>query len=1240
MKRLTLFILLQALLMLCSTVCAESSYVTIGDGTNSTYFYGYGAGYYSTTQTIYTAEEIGKEGYITALAYNVATASAKTTTKLEIYLGLTLKEAFEDANDGLTADELTLVYSGNPTLGSTTGWNDHVFQTKFLFDGTSNLVVVVCRESSSNPPECYYSNSNGKKNLYRYDFYSKTYSELQNLDGYYTSSSRQNTRFLIEQFPTITVNNINYTVTSEDKKTVSVAPGSYSGIVSIPATVTYNGNSYSVTSVGKDAFSGCTGLTYVVLGNNIKTIGANAFKGCTGLTTVKLPTQLETIGNYAFYDCQNCNFSALSLKEGLTSIGDFAFYNCDKIVSISMPSTLTHLGNNAFQNCDQLETAILSDALNNISDYCFERCTNLSTLHLPDNALSIGNSAFYCCSKLTHIDIPFSVTTIGDYALNSTGLSSLIVPSNVTTVGTRAFYSSSLKEVTIDSPILEKNYTRSSYGANTLCNFFGNKVEKYIIGDTPTRIGNYAFYSDYYDGNKCLKEVVMGKNIKEVGDYAFSSCDAIEKVYYTSLESLCSINFISYNSNPAYYNTANVYIAGEELVGDLIIPSTITSIGSYAFYKANITSVNIPSSVISIGKEAFYNCSNLSKLYIDSPDILGQDYESYEGIIGTLFGYKITEVVIGNTPTKIGKKAFYSLTQNQLASVKFGNNIREIGESAFGNRETLSKVEFSSIAALCETTFGNNTANPLYCAKNLYINGELVENAVIPDGVTSISNYAFYNAESIRSIDIPMSVTSIGSASFSGCSNLEDIYVHWQYPPVITGYGGKYGNLHVPIGMKSNYSTKNYWKSFTIIADQDYKTVSDIQFSELCYRCEIGEIGQVEFSLYPEDALIKDVVIESDGSSAIYFDSNTRQFVGLEDGVATITVTSRDKDAYSESIKIYVGNVPVEDAISLDRNSLNLRVGYNDVLTVSQITTNGSDKPVTWTSSNTSVATVSNGVVTGVGEGIATITASISGGKSATCTVTVYMLKTAITDGSSNTYTNSTTEIYDQISYTRNYSNTKWQSLYVPFTMRYEDWKDEYDVAYINSVRQYDNDNDGVIDETIMDVLQITGGELYPNMPYMIRAKSTGSKTITLNNAILYQTEVNSVSCSTILSEFTFTGTYTTIDAATMLSNNYYAMGGGGLIKTNGTSSLKPFRWYMGITSRSPIYNAETDSPARISINVIGEDCDGETSIYEIAREEECDEDLIFNLNGQKLDASESLKPGLYIKNGKKIMIK
>lgn len=236
-------------------------------------------------------------------------------------------------------------------------------------------------------------------------------------------------------------------------------------------------------------------------------------------------------------------------------------------------------------------------------------------------------------------------------------------------------------------------------------------------------------------------------------------------------------------------------------------------------------------------------------------------------------------------------------------------------------------------------------------------------------------------------------------------------------------------------------------------------------------------------------------------------------------------------------------------------------------------------------------------------------------------------------------YANNTTTLANELSYTRNFTNTKWQSLYVPFTMTYEDWKEDFDVAYINSVRQYDNDEDGTVDETIMDVIQITGGELYPNMPYLIRAKSTGEKTIALQDATLYKTEENSIECSTMLSTFTFTGTYSTIPAATLQANGYYAMGGGGLIMTNGTSSLKPFRWYLDITSRSPMYNTTIHNPSRIGIHVIGEEDGMETRIYEVAREEELDAQ-IFNLNGQKMGSMENLAPGVYVKNGKKFIVK
>ena len=222
----------------------------------------------------------------------------------------------------------------------------------------------------------------------------------------------------------------------------------------------------------------------------------------------------------------------------------------------------------------------------------------------------------------------------------------------------------------------------------------------------------------------------------------------------------------------------------------------------------------------------------------------------------------------------------------------------------------------------------------------------------------------------------------------------------------------------------------------------------------------------------------------------------------------------------------------------------------------------------------------------------------------------------------------------NNLNYTRTFNNTSWQSLYIPFSMSYDDWKADFDIAYINSIRQYDNNSDGTIDETIMDIIKIENGFLIANTPYLIRAKSTGEKTITLGNTTIYPAESNNVDCSTTIAKFTFTGTYAPIPSSTMAENSYYGMGGGSLVHTDGTSDLKPFRWYLKIDDRSPMYNISNNAKA-ITIKVAGED---EKTTGIITTKPLSRSTNFFDINGRIVNKS-TMKPAIYIKNRKKVII-
>ena len=239
-----------------------------------------------------------------------------------------------------------------------------------------------------------------------------------------------------------------------------------------------------------------------------------------------------------------------------------------------------------------------------------------------------------------------------------------------------------------------------------------------------------------------------------------------------------------------------------------------------------------------------------------------------------------------------------------------------------------------------------------------------------------------------------------------------------------------------------------------------------------------------------------------------------------------------------------------------------------------------------------------------------------------------------LTDG--DIFNNDSKLIGRDISYTRTFNNTNWQALYIPFSLNFNDWKNDFEIAYINGVRQLDKNDDGIIDETIMDVIKIKSGSTAPNMPYLIKAKTTGEKTFSVTNATIYPAEENSIDCSTTIAKYTFTGTYNTIPSATMIANNYYGMGGGELVQSDGSNDLKPYRWYMKVESRNPSYNT-SNAAKTITINVIDEEGETTTGIEELQMTN-C-KSPVYDLNGRKVNDN-NLKLGIYVKNGKKFVVK
>ena len=316
-----------------------------------------------------------------------------------------------------------------------------------------------------------------------------------------------------------TVGGIYYNVTRANSVEVTYngeyhynSANSYSGSVTIPSSVTYNGTTYTVITIGENAFYGCLSLTSIEIPNSVTTIENQAFFVCTSLANVTLPNSLTTIKNQAFYNCTS--LASITIPNSVTTIGSNAFYACTSLASITIPSSVTPIGNSAFSGCSSLtsisvaagntiydsrnncnaiiETAtntlvagckntVIPNSVTTIGSYAFEGCRSLASIEIPNSVTDIRYGALSFCSSLTSISVAAGNTTydsrdncnaIIETATNTlvAGCKNTVIPNSVTAIGDKAFYyCSSLASITIPSSVTAIGY-KAFYYCSSLAN--------------------------------------------------------------------------------------------------------------------------------------------------------------------------------------------------------------------------------------------------------------------------------------------------------------------------------------------------------------------------------------------------------------------------------------------------------------------------------------------------------------------------------------------------------------------------------------------------------------------------------------------------------------------------------------------------------------------------------------------------------------------------------------------------
>ena len=278
-----------------------------------------------------------------------------------------------------------------------------------------------------------------------------------------------------------------------------------------------------------------------------------------------------------------------------------------------------------------------------------------------------------------------------------------------------------------------------------------------VIPASVEHIADEAFYNiDGLEGT-----ITIPANVKTIGERAFSGTKISKVVCSDGLETIGSEAF------------TNCY-----LLKDVTFGNSLKNLGASAFRSTALTSLTLPESIETIGDECFKELLSLKSV------TFGSGLKS----IGAEAFYscsELTSVIIPNSVTSIGNRAFYGCYG--LTSVTIGNGVTSIGDNAFNGCTGLTKVIVNDIAAWCGISFAKDTynyystfsSNPLVYAHHLYSeeNTEITD-LMIPEGVTSIGQAAFYGCTGLTSVTIPNSVTSIGDYAFSGCDVLTSVTIH------------------------------------------------------------------------------------------------------------------------------------------------------------------------------------------------------------------------------------------------------------------------------------------------------------------------------------------------------------------------------------------------------------------------------------------------------------------------------
>ena len=611
--------------------------------------------------------------------------------------------------------------------------------------------------------------------------------------------------------------------------------------------------------IGEGAFKNCDNLESVLLPNSVESIGDYAFYNCSSLSFTKLPDSLKTIGTYGFYgvgeitnlnvpdDVTTLSSGSLSatkiysihIGEGLTSTtglnlantnlesitvspnnqyyssNDGVLYNKEKTELIRFPVSLClvsePLGYGYYKT-------IIPEGVETIAYGAFSGCIGIMELVLPESLIEIKSRAFANCD-LMRIRMQNGLQKIGSDAFSNSGLIGYVhIPDSVTSIGSRAFENCTLEYVSLPAGLKSiQSYT--FYNCANLTTIYIPKsvgaIQTYAFSGCDDIY--HVFYGGTYDEWKALsvanynvpltKAKSSGYKYNGVSiayeEEGFFICKNDTLYYYIgnsmSVSIPASVDGVTLTKIDNYAFDSENYLFGNT-ISDVIIPESITSIGSYAFRGQSIEAVKLPDNLTSIGAYAFAECDLTYIIIPDTVTSLGNyAFADCYQLFAIAVGNGLNSVSVDNLNTAFSNRGTYS---NYDPVFCYSGSSDELWSGNVGDCDICGGYVFENATlyisddgvmvvqnidgeVILKKYQGTDTQLDLYdldknatqqTSLGTYFPSSRLTNIILPSKTDAILRNQFSSNYNLTTITIPNTVDVIRSGAFANCSKLSVVY--------------------------------------------------------------------------------------------------------------------------------------------------------------------------------------------------------------------------------------------------------------------------------------------------------------------------------------------------------------------------------------------------------------------------------------------------------------------------------